>query len=214
MLNVSVALRDPSTAASAAALPRASDLDSDEERALEQEWVRRALDGDARAFRNIVERHHTGMFRLAMRMLGDRAEAEDAVQEAFARAYKGLERFDDGYRLSTWLYRIALNICRDHLKSPRRKERPRGLDALPGTVPSDDHLRADHRLDRARMARRLRACMETLSDSYREAIVLKDLEELSYQEMREVTGTPVTALKIRVLRARAKLRKLLEEGMA
>lgn len=204
-MEVSVALHHDSLAAPAAG------VDAEDERVLEQGWIQRAVQGDARAFRSIVERHHHGLFRLALRMLGDRAEAEDAVQEAFARAYKRLEYFDPSYRLSTWLYRIALNICRDHLKSPRRKERPRGLAAMPLSERTDDAQRADHRLERARMAQRLAGCLEQLSSSYREAVVLKDLEELSYQEMKEVTGAPVTALKIRVVRARAKLRALLEE---
>ncbi|MFW6050800.1 MAG: RNA polymerase sigma factor [Myxococcota bacterium] len=207
-----VALHDDTVAARASALP--APLDAEEERAQERTWVARALEGDARAFRCIVDRHHRGMFRLALRMLGDRAEAEDVVQEAFARAYKRLEHFDDGYRLSTWLYRIALNICRDHLKSPRRNERPRGLSAVPGAEDVDDALRADQRLDRARMAQRLRESLDELSASYREAIVLKDLEELSYQEMKEITGAPVTALKIRVVRARAKLRAILERELS
>ncbi|MFW5926159.1 MAG: RNA polymerase sigma factor [Myxococcota bacterium] len=204
-MELSVALHHDSLAAPAAG------VDAEDERVLEQGWIQRAVEGDARAFRAIVERHHHGLFRLALRMLGDRAEAEDAVQEAFARAYKRLEHFDPSYRLSTWLYRIALNICRDHLKSPRRKERPRGLEAMPLSERTDDTQRADQRLERARMAHRLAGCLEQLSSSYREAVVLKDLEELSYQEMKEITGAPVTALKIRVVRARAKLRALLEE---
>lgn len=176
----------------------------DTEREREREQITRALDGNVEAFRAIIERHHHGLFRLAVRMLGDETEAEDAVQETFARAYRRLDRFDFSHRLSTWLYRIALNICRDHLKSPRRREHPGGMYGSFDFAPFDERQGVDVRLDQKRLVARVRP-------SYREALVLKDIQELSYGEMREITGAPVTALKIRVLRARAKLRSLLEQ---
>lgn len=178
---------------------------------LEREQVEQALEGDVTAFRAIVERHHRGLYKLALRMVGDRSEAEDVVQETLARAYRRLEHFDPRYRLSTWLYRIALNICRDHLKSPRRRENPHGIRAVPGSGEPDPAPGADACLEQARRARRLREALDSLSPSYRQIIVLKDLQELSYREIREMTGTPVTALKIRAIRARAKLRSLIEE---
>jgi RNA polymerase sigma-70 factor (ECF subfamily) len=175
----------------------------------ELERVDRALAGSTEAFRALVERYHHGLYRLGLRMLGDQAEAEDVVQETFTRAYKRLDGFDSNYRLSTWLYRIALNICRDHLKSPRRKEQPRVVDSQ--FPPSGESApRADKQVESARMAERVHNALARLSPSYREIIVLKDLQEMSYPEIREITGTPVTALKIRAIRARAKLREVLE----
>jgi RNA polymerase sigma-70 factor, ECF subfamily len=206
-----VTLREDSLVPSA---PRGVSEAAPDERALEQRWVEQAMEGDARAFREIVERHHRGMFRLALRMLRDREEAEDVVQESFARAYRCLDGFDPAFRLSTWLYRIALNVCRDHLKSPRRRERPDGLATASWRVQTEDSARADVQIERVRKIRKLHEGLKRLSPSYREALVLKDLEELSYEEMRTVTGSPVTALKIRVVRARAKLRTILEEGDA
>jgi RNA polymerase sigma-70 factor, ECF subfamily len=205
-----VALRQDSLVPSA---PEALDPAETEaqERQREREWVEAAMAGDARAFRAIVERHHRGLFQLALRMVGRRTDAEDVVQDSFARAYRCLDRYDPEYRLSTWLYRIALNICRDHLKSPRRRERPDGLAAASYRNRTEEADRADVHLARARQVQRLRRALEQLSPSYREAVVLKDLEELTYHEMRRVTGTPITALKIRVVRARNKLRTLLEE---
>jgi RNA polymerase sigma-70 factor (ECF subfamily) len=143
-------------------------------------------------------------------MVGDRAEAEDLVQVAFARAARRIESFDPAYRLSTWLYRIALNACRDYLKSPRRRERPdealvRGLAS--SEAPGD---RPDQRLERRESIARLYAALDSLRPSYREILILKDVEERSYAEIREITGSPVTALKIRAIRARAKLAKALK----
>lgn len=184
-----------------------------DERRAERSQVERAIDGDAAAFRQIVERHHRGLYALAVRMLGSRTEAEDAVQETFAKAYRHLADYDPSFRLSTWLYRIALNTCRDQLKSPRRKERPGGLASF-DTLGADEAPLADAEIDRLKRAARLHAAIGHLTPSQREVIVLKDLQDLSYQEIREITGAPITALKIRVVRARARLRTLLEREEA
>ena len=181
------------------------------ERRRERRCVELSIAGDGVAFREIVDRHHRGLFALCLRMLGDRAEAEDLVQETFAKSFRSLEEYDPAYRLSTWLYRIALNTCRDHIKSPRRRERPRDAALFAEISSTNDDPRPDLDLERAERASRVRSAIDRLSDAYREAIVLKDLQDLSYQEIRDITGHPITALKIRVVRARARLRELLEE---
>jgi RNA polymerase sigma-70 factor, ECF subfamily len=170
----------------------------------ELERVRRAAGGDAQAARSIVEQHHAGMRALARRVIGDRAEAEDLVQEAFARAFRRLHQFDSRYCLSTWLYSIVLNSCRDHLKSPRRRERPCAQQALPCGEPEADPWVARDRVQG------LHRALAELRPTYKEIIVLKDLMELSFDEIHAITGTPVTGLKIRAIRARARMRELLE----
>ncbi|HJL20112.1 MAG TPA: RNA polymerase sigma factor [Sandaracinaceae bacterium LLY-WYZ-13_1] len=177
-------------------------------RAQEQAWVEAAAEGDARAFRRIVEQHHRSLYLMAHRMVGSAAEAQDLVQDSLAKAYTNLDRFDPKYRLSTWLHRITLNTCRDHLKSARQRERASGADPVPERP--DTALGPDEQLARKQRAQRVRAALDQLKDSYREALVLKDLQGLSYAEMKEITGSPITALKIRVVRARTKLRKVLE----
>jgi RNA polymerase sigma-70 factor (ECF subfamily) len=172
-------------------------------------WVLRAAQGDATAFRRIVEQHHRSLFSMATRLVGDAVEAQDLVQESFAKAYVNLERFDSSFRLSTWLHRITLNTCRDYLKSARRRERSSGSD--PSADRPNEAPGPDEELSRARRAERVWRALDRLKASYREAIVLKDLEDMSYEEIRAITGTPITALKIRVVRARAKLRAFLEE---
>jgi RNA polymerase sigma-70 factor (ECF subfamily) len=184
--------------------------DCEAARELELALIRRAAEGDARAARTLVEAHHGGMYNLALRMVGDGAEAEDLVQEAFARAFHRLDQFDDTYRLSTWLHRIVLNSCRDHLKSPRRRERP--SSAPLELAPEVGASQSDALIDDQR-ARRLHSALQELRPKYREIIVLKDVLGLSYDEIRDVTGTPITGLKVRAIRARARLRKLLEEKL-
>lgn len=174
-------------------------------------WIDRALTADASAFRCLVERHQRGVHGLVGRMVSDHAEADDLVQETFARAYCALGQFDPRYRFSTWLYRIALNLCRDHRKSAKRRERPSGLDAeLFGVASVAQQSSHEFKPDRDARVLRLRSCLEQLAPKDREVIVLKDLQDLSFEELREITGTPITALKIRALRARARLAVLIE----
>jgi RNA polymerase sigma-70 factor (ECF subfamily) len=174
----------------------------------EQAWVESACEGDATAFRRIVEAHHRALFLMAARLVGDPIEARDLVQDSFAKAYTNLDRFDPSFRLSTWLHRITLNTCRDYLKSARRRERAVGAEVMeerPDDAPLPDEVLAQRRL-----AVRVRGALDDLKPSYREVLVLKDMQGLSYAEIRAITGTPITALKIRVVRARAKLRDVLE----
>jgi RNA polymerase sigma-70 factor (ECF subfamily) len=182
-----------------------------EEAAEEAKWVQRALSGDHGAFRQIVQRHSGSLYRLAYRLYGDAHEAQDAVQETFARAYQKLEYFDHRYRLSTWLHRITLNICRDHLKSPRRSEHSYADPTESGHLVTGDSPTETSLVCR-RQAHRLREAINALRPSYREIIVMKDLREMSFREISNITGTPVTALKIRAVRARARLRKKLKVG--
>lgn len=172
-------------------------------------WVHAATAGDATAFRRIVEHHHRSLHLLAARLVGDAFEAQDLVQESFAKAYVNLDRFDPTFRLSTWLHRITLNTCRDHLKSARRRERTSGIIPVHDQV--DEALLPDEELVRRDRAERVQSALDRLKPSYREVLVLKDLQGLSYSEIKQITGSPVTALKIRVVRARSKLRRLLED---
>jgi RNA polymerase sigma-70 factor (ECF subfamily) len=181
--------------------------DVEDQRRRERFLVQRAAKGDARACREIVEQHYGGMYSRALRLIGDRAEAEDLVQESFARAFGRLRQFDSSYRLSTWLYRIVLNSCRDHLKSPRRRESPAGTQHLERDA---SELGGDPWLARERV-QRLHRALEKLRPNYSQIVMLKDVMELSYEEIHALTGTPITGLKIRAVRARDRLRKLLDE---
>jgi RNA polymerase sigma-70 factor, ECF subfamily len=180
-------------------------------RQAERGLVSRAASGEPRAARELVQQHYGAMYARALRSIGDPVEAEDLVQDAFVRAFGRLDRFDPKYRLSTWLHHIVINSCRDHLKSPRRRERPCGgqqLDAVSAASdPDSDPMVVDERV------RRLRSALAELRPKYLEIVVLKDMMGLSFQEIHGATGAPITGLKIRAIRARARLRKLLEKAV-
>jgi RNA polymerase sigma-70 factor (ECF subfamily) len=180
--------------------------------------VARCLNGDSESFRPLVLRHQRQVFSVAYRMLGRRADAEDVAQQAFVDAYAALDRFSSEGRgpnaFGSWLLRIAINRCKDILKSKKRTEE--SLADEPGEAAMFSHRPADpeEQLLEARHRRSLERALATLPPKYREVLVLKDVEELPYEEIREILRLPVTTLKIRVLRARGMMREALsgQEG--
>jgi RNA polymerase sigma-70 factor (ECF subfamily) len=167
--------------------------------------VRAVLDGDAEAFGTLVERYQHEYMRFATRMLGAREDADEVLQAAFVRAYRALAQCRSPERFGAWLYRIVVNECRSRASRHGRRERWFVRDqavleqaAAPG---SNDGGAVREEIQRA---------LGQLPAEQREAFVLKHVEELSYEEMAEITGVGISALKMRVKRACDRLRDLLE----
>lgn len=169
--------------------------------------VARAAEGDVDAYAMLVRRYYASCSRIAQRMLRDVADAEDAVQDTFLRAYRALHRFDQARLFRAWLLRILVNQCRTHaLRRKRREHRfPNDEIALRDTPATNGAgtLEYDERS-------RVIAAVETLEPILREAFLLKYVEELEYKEMAEITGASISALKMRVKRACEALRPRLE----
>lgn len=164
--------------------------------------ARRVQDGDEDAFRILVDRYYLRCARYATRMLGNRADAEDVVQETFVRAYRAMGRYREDGRFQGWLFRILVNRCRSYA-ARRQRERER-------TVPDPGPLPAHPRHGEAVAWRdEIGRALETLAPTLREAFLLKYVEEHSYEEMAELTGARISALKMRVKRARDELQTLL-----
>lgn len=168
--------------------------------------VRSALEGDARAFTALVDRHAAACLRFATRMLGERADAEDVAQETFLRVFNALHAYDEGTAFRTWLFSILVNRCRTALLRRARRERRVVLDdaAVRLTVATQDTGAAD-------VQDEIRWAVARLPAEQREAFLLRHVEELSYEEMSAATGMGVSALKMRVKRACQRLQQLLEE---
>jgi len=174
--------------------------------------VERAASGDERAFRRLVETHEARVYGLALRLLGDAAGAEEAAQEAFVRLYRSLETLRGDARLSTWLHRVTVNLCRDE---QRRRARAAGrytdLDAAgPRLVVLE--AEAQDVLERSEVNDRVRAALDHLPDEQREAIVLRYLSELSYAEIAESTGASANTVASRVYRGLRRLGAILQAG--
>ena len=180
----------------------------------ESRLIARCLAGEVEAFRPLVQRYQRLAFSVAFRMLGSRADAEDIAQQAFVDAFNALERFRGEGRthaFSTWLLRIAVNRSKDVLKSRRRTEEPLDRD-VPGGVAAFayDPLTPEAQASSGERREHLEAALLELPTKYREVLILKDAEDLSYEEIRAILQLPLTTLKIRVVRARAMLRDLVE----
>jgi len=174
--------------------------------------VAMVLDGARDQFRVLVRRHQARVYGMCLRLAGNPADAEDLTQQSFVEAFSGLRRFDDSRSFRTWLMSITVNNCKDFLKSHKRRERQLAADVdssggalFTGRVPGPEQ-----QLVARRRADHLWAALHRLDPKYRVPVVLKDVEGLSYQEMQEILSLPLTTLKIRVVRGRAKLQEQLE----
>jgi RNA polymerase sigma-70 factor, ECF subfamily len=203
----------PILVAAAAGEGDASPLDVEE-----QHLINRCLGGEVEAFRPLVSRYQRLTFSIALRMLGSRADAEDVAQQAFVDAFNALHTFRaEGRRkaFATWLLRIAVNRSKDVLKSKRRTEEPLdhevpGADAAFAYDPSNP----ESNVSSGERRHHLETALLQVSPKYREVLILRDIEELSYEEIRAILQLPVTTLKIRVVRARAMLRDAIQrEGV-
>jgi RNA polymerase sigma-70 factor (ECF subfamily) len=186
--------------------PDAMTGEADAEAAL----VRSALDGDLEAFNSLVDLHQRAVFNLCLRMLGSSHAAEDAAQEAFLSAYKGMHTFR-GTNFRPWLMRIAANACTDELR--RRGRRPAlSLDApVPGT---DDHIDVPDRgvgpeveTLRLEQAGQVQEALMTLPAEQRLAVVMCDIQGFAYEEIAIAMKCSVGTVKSRIARGRDKLRK-------
>lgn len=170
--------------------------------------VSRVLGGDREAFRILVDRHYGRCVRIATHLLGNREDAEDAAQETFLRAYRHLAKYEERERFAAWLLRILTNQCRTQLARRRAEAARDAVDDVDAeALPLDEPLPSE----RAGLREELRHALACLPPDQREAVVLRFGEELTYDEMAAVTGAGVSALKMRVQRACARLRTLLLE---
>jgi RNA polymerase sigma-70 factor (ECF subfamily) len=168
--------------------------------------VRRVLAGDREAFRLLVDRYHDDALRYATHLLGHTADAEDAVQDTFLRAYRYLASYREQDRFRGWLWRILVNRCHTHAGDRARRPVPQEAETLAAL--SEPHS-PEAELDRAFLRAELAEALATLPLEQREAVVLHFTDGLSYPEMAAATGVGVSALKMRVHRACERLRALL-----
>ncbi|MGJ7922809.1 RNA polymerase sigma factor SigW [Neobacillus sp. LXY-4] len=176
--------------------------------------IKQVLKGDQNAFEEIVDIYKDKVYQLCYRMLGNKHESEDVAQEAFIRAYVNLASFNIKLKFSTWLYRIATNLCIDRL---RKKKPDYYLDAeIAGTegltmysqIPAETVLPEDE-LESMEVHSQIQHEISKLPDKYRTVIILKYIEELSLNEISEILEMPLGTVKTRIHRGREALRNQL-----
>lgn len=183
----------------------------------EEELVERLRRRDEAAFNELIRLYQGRIYRLLVRMLGDRTEAEDLAQEVFITVFKSIDGFRGESKLSTWLYRVATNHCKNRIKYLDRRARGKKKEydevAEHGAIesasmdPTAHIARPDQMLEAKQKEHILQTAIAALDEEHRELIVLRDIEHLSYEQIQEITGLPEGTVKSRLHRARHALRE-------
>jgi RNA polymerase sigma-70 factor (ECF subfamily) len=183
--------------------------------------VARLRSGDSGAFETLVRAHMPALLRAARRFMRSEEDARDAVQDAFVAAFRSISKFESNAQVSTWLHRIVINSCLMRLRTRRRRPEE-DLEAHLPRFKEDGHQvepsvpwceTAESILARTELCAQVRNCIDSLPDTYREVVLLRDIEELSTEEAADVLGVTPNAVKVRLHRARQALRTLLDPYM-
>jgi RNA polymerase sigma-70 factor (ECF subfamily) len=174
---------------------------------LDHELVAGAVEGSQRAFREIVERHHSIAYAAVRAVLGDRDDIEDVLQDVFIKVFKGLPSFLGTSKLSTWIYRIA----RNEAINAARKAQPDITPVEDLELPADAGERPDVLLGRVRSREMLESALASLDDEQRQAIELRYLGDRSYDEIAEIMEIPLGTVKTHIHRGKLMLRAILKK---
>lgn len=184
----------------------------------DEELVARTTAGDLDSFNQLVLRWERPIYALAYRTLGREEDARDVVQEAFLRAYRGLRGFKGQAKFSSWLYRITLNLCRDWSRRERRApivQVPEGsdpIDLVDAHLPPTDSV--EDLVARREMSQAVALAMAELPEEQRTAILLKEYQGLTFQEIADTLGCPLSTVKTRLYQGLSVLRRRLERRQA
>jgi RNA polymerase sigma-70 factor (ECF subfamily) len=159
--------------------------------------IRRYLEGDVAAFDELMRVHEDRVFAICMRMMTDRDSALDATQDVFLTVFRKADRYKEQAAFSTWLYRVAVNTCYDHLRRRKRKR----AESLPEHFDPADP-RGEDPLTAVELRPDIEAALATLSPEFRAAVVLVDLDGMSLEGASETLDIPIGTVKSRVFRAR------------
>jgi RNA polymerase sigma-70 factor, ECF subfamily len=179
----------------------------------DEELVARTVAGDAESFNQLIKRWERPIYALAYRTIGRDEDARDVCQEAFLRAFRALPGFKGQAKFSSWLYRITLNLCRDWMRRQRRSpivSAPEGVDVVElaseqGPVESIEDLVARNQLSKT-----VAEAMRFLPEEQRTAIILKEYHGLTFQEIADLQGCPLSTVKTRLYQGLSVLRRRLE----
>jgi RNA polymerase sigma-70 factor (ECF subfamily) len=183
-----------------------------------EELIVRIAKGDEYAFQTLVERHQSSMLNLIYRSTGDRTKSQDLAQEVFLRVWQGAKSYERKAKFTTWLYRIATNLCLNELKSDRRKRWLRflhvdtqgqysGEEDLSDEAPSPEELLLTRERDRE-----ITEALQSLPENQRMALILKRFDDLSYEEISHILNCSVSAVESLMVRAKRSLQKKLKNS--
>lgn len=183
----------------------------------DHELVRACLDGDATAYRGLVERYQGRIYNVIFGMVRNREDARDLTQDAFVKAYKNLKRFRFGSSFYTWICRIGMNVAIDHLRKQKVRKAQEFDDGVAtkeqgGVISLAHHRDSPHKeLERSRAHAQILAALDELPEQQRQVVVLREMEGMAYKEIAEVMDIPEGTVMSRLYYARKKLQEALSE---
>ena len=176
----------------------------------DEELVARSISGDADSFNELILRWERPIYALAYRVIGREEDARDVCQETFLRAFRALKGFRGQAKFSSWLYRIALNLCRDWVRRERRTpvvQAPEGVDLMDLAAVRAPTASIDDLIARKDLTRTVERAMALLPEEQRTAIILKEYHGLTFQEIAELIGCPLSTVKTRLYQGLTVLRR-------
>ena len=189
----------------------------------ELQFIKRLQAHDERAFNELVESYGGRVYGLVLRMMGRQDEAEDIAQEVFVQVFKAISQFRGDSKLGTWIYRVAVNHCKNRTKYLARRHDDFRAELEPiaartslaqakgvtqGELERPDDLAEGYQLERI-----VQECLQELEPDFREALILRDIENLTYEEISAITGLADGTVKSRIHRARAFLKSKVERAL-
>ena len=181
----------------------------------DEELVSRSRGGDADSFNQLILRWERPIYALAYRVIGREEDARDVVQETFLRAYRALPGFKGQAKFSSWLYRIALNLCRDWIRRQRRApvmQMPEGVDPVDLAAEAEPAESIEDLVARKELGAIVEEAMTLLPEEQRTAIILKEYHGLTFQEIADLQGCPLSTVKTRLYQGLSVLRRHLEKN--
>jgi RNA polymerase sigma-70 factor (ECF subfamily) len=175
----------------------------------EQELIRRSQDGDGEAFGQLIERFKGKVFQLAHGLTRERSEADDLAQEVFIKAYYALPKFQFKSEFGTWLYRVAVNHIKDYLRKNKHRRGEVSLHELGETIAAEETASYEDRQVAEKRRELVQAALRRLPEKYQVILALRDMQELSYEEISRILGLSPGTVDSRLHRARQKLREKL-----
>jgi len=178
----------------------------------DEELVARSRGGDLESFNQLVLRWERPIYALAFRVIGREEDARDVCQETFLRAFRALSGFKGQAKFSSWLYRITLNLCRDWIRRQRRQpiaQAPEGVDLLDLASEVTPTESIEQLVSRREVGRAVQRAMAVLPEEQRTAIILKEYHGLTFQEIADMLGCPLSTVKTRLYQGLTVLRKQL-----
>jgi RNA polymerase sigma-70 factor, ECF subfamily len=183
--------------------------------ATDEELVALSQGGDSESFNQLILRWERPIYALAYRTIGREEEARDVCQETFLRAFRALPRFRGQAKFSSWLYRIALNLCRDWMRRERRAptiQPPEDVDLMDLAAAAEPSESIENLVARRDLTRLVEQAMAQLPEEQRTAIVLKEYHGLTFQEIADVVGCPLSTVKTRLYQGLTVLRRELAKS--